>query len=91
MSLSAEQLLAAKETVNGLLEDLALEAYLFEVQPGEQGWDVRVECAIEGGWQNSRISVGFEELIASHDDEALRRKLFEEWKRCLGTCKRNAP
>lgn len=43
---SGKELTQARETVASLLETLGLAAYLFEIEPREGRWEVRVECAL---------------------------------------------
>lgn len=45
MQLSQKELTEARDTVQSLLEQLGLAAYLFEVEPRPDHWEVRVECA----------------------------------------------
>src|SRR3989304_1566307 len=63
MELTERNLTEAKETVRNLLEQLGLTAYLFEVEPHADQWQVRVECALDSGWQSSVLRI---------DDSALR-------------------
>jgi hypothetical protein len=51
MMLSERELTQARETVASLLETLGLTAYLFEVEPREGRWEVRVECALDSDAQ----------------------------------------
>lgn len=49
MRLSEKELNEARDTVQTLLEQLGLAAYLFEVEPRTDHWEVRVECAPDSG------------------------------------------
>lgn len=52
MPTSTDELLKAKEAVQALLESLSLAAYLFEVEPREDQWELRVDCSVDQGWQS---------------------------------------
>jgi hypothetical protein len=83
MELSTKELTQARDTVEGLLEQLGLSAYLFEVEPRTDHWEVRVECAPDSGWQSSVLNVDESWLEACRIDPAARNKLLAEWRRRL--------
>ena len=81
--MTAKELIEAKETVDGLLEQLGLTAYLFEVEPHADHWQVRVECALDSGWQSSLLNVNDEALRACRTNRLIRDRLLNEWHRHL--------
>jgi hypothetical protein len=83
MQLSQKELIEARDTVQALLEQLGLAAYLFEVEPRADHWEVRVECAPNSGWQSSVLSVDEHWLTACRTDTAARDQLLEEWRKRL--------
>ncbi len=83
MELSTQELTQARDTVEGLLEQLGLSAYLFEVEPRTDHWEVRVECAPNGGWKSSVLDVEEGWLDACRIDAGARNKLLAEWRRRL--------
>lgn len=90
MPASTEELLKAKETAAALLEQLGLVAYLFEVEPREEHWEVRVDCALDQGWQTSVLLVDKVLLLSSLHDPGARERLLQEWGRHLASCKRRS-
>lgn len=85
MQLSTAELAQARDTVQGLLDQLGLNAYLFEVEPRAGHWEVRVECAPNGGWHSSVLNVEEDWLAACRVDPGARSALLAEWrKRLLG-------
>ena len=90
MPASTEELLKAKETTAALLEQLGLVAYLFEVEPREEHWEVRVDCALDQGWQTSVLLVDKVLLLSSLHDPGARERLLQEWGRHLASCKRRS-
>lgn len=72
MPASTEELLKAKETASALLEQLHLAAYLFEVEPRQGHWEVRIDCALDQGWQTSVLLVDKALLLASAHDPGAR-------------------
>jgi len=83
MQLSQKELTEARDTVQSLLERLGLTAFLFEVEPRTDHWEVHVECAPNGGWQSSVLNVDERWLAACRTDAAAREKLLEEWRKRL--------
>ncbi|ADE13639.1 hypothetical protein Nhal_0453 [Nitrosococcus halophilus Nc 4] len=87
MALSTIDFVKARDTVAELLDELALEAYLFEVEPRNSHWEVKVECAITEGWETVTLSIPKEVLLASADDKVIRKQVLEEWRARLAACK----
>ena len=87
MPLAITELSKAREAVAALLEALELETYLFGVEPDGEEWQVKVECAIEDGWETVTLAVEKETLLASLDDRDVRQRLLDELKARLGACK----
>jgi len=83
MGVTAKNLAEAKETVGDLLEQLGLAAYLFEVEPYADQWKVRVECALNSGWQSSLLMVDDNMLRACRTDRFARDHLLDEWRERL--------
>jgi hypothetical protein len=81
MKLSSEDLLQSREATQVLLDQLGLSAYLFEVEPREVAWQVRVECAVDSGWQSTTLDVDKQELFKSRTDKDVFQKLLVEWRR----------
>jgi hypothetical protein len=83
MQLTAKNLTEAKETVRNLLEQLGLTAYLFEVEPHANQWQVRVECALNSGWQSSVLSIDDTALRACRTDRFVRDQMISELRKRL--------
>lgn len=60
MPLSPFDLARAKDVVEELLAQLNLEAFRFEVEHTEHGWELRLECATEDDWQLQTVLLGDE-------------------------------
>src|SRR3972149_909760 len=78
MELTTKNLTEAEETVRNLLEQLGLTAYLFEVEPRADRWEVRVECALDSGWQSSVFTVEDTALRACRTDRLVRDHILGE-------------
>ncbi len=87
MPLSTVELTQARQAVAALLEQLGLEAYLFEVEPRDGQWEIRLECAVQDGWQALAWPVEKTALLASGQDAALRETLLRDWRHRLASCK----
>ena len=83
MQLSEKQLTEARDTVQSLLDQLGLTAYLFEVEPRSDHWEVRIECAPDSVWQSSILNVDESWLTACRTDAGVRHKLLDEWRKHL--------
>ena len=88
MSLSINELAQVREVVGQLLDALQLDAYVFEVEPVEGQWQVRVECAVEGGWETCLLSAKKEYLLRGVDDAVVREVLLDNWSEALSDCRR---
>ena len=89
MPLSTSDLAKARESANILLEELQLDAFIYEVEPREDVWVLTIECAceVDGGWETITLQVPKQMLLDSIDDEKARQYLFEYWKKKLAGCK----
>jgi len=83
MPLSQRELVEARDTVQALLDQLGLAAYLFEVEPRSGHWEVRVECAPNSEWQSSILNVDEDLLTACRIDASARDQLLDEWRKRL--------
>jgi hypothetical protein len=79
----------ARETANSILEELLLDAYLFEIEPQDDNWELKIECACEtdGSWMSFTIRVPKKYLMDGFDDDLVKSRLFEYWKKKLAQCK----
>lgn len=81
---------AARDAAERVLEELGLGTYLFEVEPREDGWEVRVECQGREGWKVTRVPVERETLERSLHDGRVRARLLEAFRERIGTCSATA-
>jgi len=88
VTLSRNELAQAREVVERVLEELRLDAYLFEVEPRPGQWEIRVECAVEGGWETCRLSADKEYLLRGVDDAVVHGVLIDNWREALAACRR---
>jgi hypothetical protein len=87
--LSSIELAKSREVINDMLEQLGLQTYLFEVEPREGMWEVRVECATAAGeWQSIAIPLDHAELTASLSDDAARKSVLAKLATHIAACKR---
>ena len=88
MPLSIEELASARDAAAALLDDIRLEAHLFEIEPHEGEWELVVECAIATGWTTIRLPVDKDQLLISRDDARVHAALLHDWREKLEACKR---
>ena len=90
MTLSMTELAQARDVVGRVLDELQLDAYLFEVEPHEGQWEIRVECPVEGGWTTCRLTAAKEYLLRGSDDAVVHEVLIDAWRDALSACRRRA-
>ena len=90
MTITTNELVIAREGANAILEELAVDAYLFEVEPQDEHYELKVDCAceIDGGWVSITLTVPKENMLIGFDDLKLKRQLYEYWDKKLSACKR---
>jgi len=84
MTATSIDLIRAREVIDSVLEQLDVDAYLFEIEPKEGQWELKVECAIDEGWGSFTLALD-NPLIKS---EAEQGKLLEQCHTALAACKR---
>ena len=87
MTLGSADLARARETAARVLDELNLEAYLFEVEPEEEMWELRLECAFDSGWTSLSVPVNRRDLLEAGGDEAAFARLVEQVRSRVGECK----
>ena len=88
MPLSTVELAEARDIAQSLLDELGLRAYLFEIEPRGQDWELRIDCALNGEWQSTRLQVTSRALQDSRADAAARQALVAQWRPHLEHCRR---
>ena len=89
MSISTLDLAKARESANTILEELQLDAFIYEVEPRDDVWELTIECAceVDGGWETIMLQVPKRMLLGSFDDDKIKQQLLEYWKKVLADCK----
>src|SRR5512147_50417 len=86
MTGTAPDIRSAREAAERMLEELGLDAFVYTVEAKEGGWDLRIDCATDEGWQTAELAVDPAELAASLADARLREALRSRWAAHLGAC-----
>lgn len=87
MEFSANELARMRMTVAALLEELQLDAYLFDIEPNPGQWQIKVECATENGWGTFQLTAETDYLLHGQDDAVARAVLLDNWRDSLAACK----
>jgi hypothetical protein len=89
MSLTTVEIAKARDVAGKILDELLLDAYLFELEPRDDVWELTVECAcdIDGGWESVTLQIPRKMLLDSFENETAKERLFEYWKKMLADCK----
>jgi hypothetical protein len=93
MALSMIDLAQARGVIIGLLDEIGLEAYLFEIEPKNAQWELKLECAMEAqeGWESITVEVSRDILLSSRNDPAARERLARLLREKLADCKLRGP
>jgi hypothetical protein len=84
MAINSKELIRVREVIESVLEQLDVDAYLFEVEPSGEQWELKVECAIEQGWGSFTVALA-QPPVGSEDEQAA---LLEQCRTALAACKR---
>lgn len=90
MQLSSEDLQRARSTVETILNEIGLETFLFEIEPREGQWEIKLECPIDEGWEIFNLTASDEYLIRGENDAVVHEFLKDEWTETLKNCKQLA-
>jgi hypothetical protein len=87
MTLSITEMAEIREVVGKLLDQLELDAYLFEVEPNEDQWEIKVECAVgEESWETVKLTAKKDILYHGADDAVMHQVLLDNWGEALSAC-----
>ena len=87
MTVSMAELAEVREVVGKLFDQLALDAYLFEVEPKEDQWEIKVECAVgKESWETVRLTAKKDILLHGADDAVMHQVLLDNWNEALSAC-----
>ena len=89
MAISTLELAKARESASTILEELQLDAFIYEVQPRDDVWELTIECAceVDGGWETVVLQVPKRMLLDGFDDDKVKQQLTEYCKKMLADCK----
>lgn len=89
-ALSIQELAKARINASAILEELQLDAYIYEVEPHDSAdWEIKIECAsdINGGWEMITLKVPKDMLLDSDHEHTAKASLYAYWKKKLNRCK----
>ncbi len=78
----------ARRLLAELLEEIGLADYTFAIEPGDDGWRIRIECVADGDWQTSEIDLPYQPFAGCSDSPAARRAILAELEGRLRDCRR---
>jgi hypothetical protein len=86
MSLSTVEYAKARDAVGKMLDELRLEAYLFEVEPVEDQVMIKVECALDGEWEAVQLTFDSDVVLRAIDDPEAYRSVRERLRTAVTAC-----
>ncbi len=87
MAMTSRDLIQARLLIGDILDDLGLDAYLFEIELRDGFWELKVECAVDEGWGSYRVALDEQQLQAGFTDESARKALQEQCRKSLKECR----
>jgi hypothetical protein len=92
MTVTSAELASARELIASLLEAMGLDAYLFEVEPKEEHWELKIECANEedDSWTATSMQIANHLISAAASDHKNKGILHEFLEHELLACKRSS-
>ena len=87
MQLSTADLAFAREASADLLASLDLGSFLFDIEPGEERWKLKIDHAVQDGWQTVTVPVQKAMLLAARRDPQVRAELLATWAAALGVAR----
>ena len=86
-TLSIAELAQVRGNLDKILDELQLDAYLYEVEPQEGQWQLTIECAIEDGWETVKFSANEEYFLRGVDDAVIHDILLDGLREALSACR----
>jgi hypothetical protein len=86
MSLSTVEYAKARDAVGKMLDELRLQAYLFEVEPDEDQVKIKVECALDGEWEAVELRFDSGLVLRAIDEPEAYRSVREGLAAALAGC-----
>ncbi|HEY5601628.1 MAG TPA: hypothetical protein VIM41_00815 [Gammaproteobacteria bacterium] len=89
MLLTTLDLAKARFNASAILDELRLDAYIYEVEPHDGDWELKIECAcdVDGGWEMITLKVPKDMLLDSDHVHSAKESLYAYWKQKLDCCK----
>lgn len=89
MEYTTIELATARDVSKAMLERLGLDAYLFEVEPKEDYWELKLECANENGgsWTVTSVNIPEQLMSAAAEEREKEEQLHEFLRKEFATCK----
>lgn len=88
MKISTSELALARETLNGLLDELGIPAYRFDIEPREESWLVTIECQSTKEWHTVTLDLPRAALHLPSRNPDRRRELMKRLDEVLSNCLR---
>jgi hypothetical protein len=89
MRLSIAELAQAKDAAKSILEEIGLDAYIFEVEPTGNTWSMKIDCAMDDGWESLTLQVDKDLLLSALENPNAREVILKTWGEKLSACKIN--
>lgn len=81
----------ARTLVQGLLDEVGLSAYRFQLDADSETWQIAVECPTSGNWQTIHLTLSARALEAARDPGSARRATLAHLAEQLAGCDRETP
>ncbi len=88
MTLQTSDLAHARQAIASVLDELGLDAYLFEVEPRDDIWELKIECATAEGWGSFTLQLPQRLITAAPGAAQANDPLLQQCRQALTACKR---
>lgn len=86
MPLSTIELAAARDTIGTILKEFSLDGYVFDVEPADTEILVKLECAVEEGWESKQLLIDRGLFQRSREDPGARQSVRDQLRQALAAC-----
>lgn len=90
MNPTTGELLQAREVACSLLRELSLAAYLYDLEPHGEHYELKVECACssDGEWTSTSLVIPRTVMLRGADDPIVKHRIKDQLRKKLALCKR---
>ncbi len=90
MTTTSSDFIQARLLIDEILDELGIDAYLFEIEPHDGQWQLKVECAVDEGWGSFSVALDETKVYAGFNGDTARNEIKEQCRQSLIACRINS-